>query len=84
MEEMIGRYNGRRDAPRPIEWAEFSFAGPREKFIMAKFARFFVLLFAATIFAGMAPQANAQVVVKIGHRHHRHYYYRHGHRYCCR
>jgi hypothetical protein len=51
---------------------------------MARFARYFVLMFAAIFFAGSLPQANAQVVVKIGHRHHRHYYYRHGHRYCCR
>jgi len=51
---------------------------------MSRLARSFVLFFAAVTFAGMIPQANAQVVVKIGHRHHRHYYYRHGHRYCCR
>ena len=48
---------------------------------MSRLARSFVLFFAAVTFAGMIPQANAQVVVKIGHRHHRHYYYRHGHRY---
>jgi hypothetical protein len=55
-------------------------AGPQEN-VMAKFARFFVLLTSAVFFAGMVPQANAQVVVRVGHRHHHHYYYRHGHRY---
>jgi hypothetical protein len=49
---------------------------------MARFARYLILLTAAIVFAGTIPQANAQVVVKIGHtRHHRHAYYRHGHRY---
>ncbi len=52
--------------------------------LMAKFARFFVLLTSAVFFAGMVPQAaNAQIVVKVGshRRHHHHVYYRHGHRY---
>jgi hypothetical protein len=49
---------------------------------MARFARFFVLMLSVVSLAGMVPQANAQVVVRIGHRrHHRHPYYRHGHRY---
>ena len=51
---------------------------------MARFAKFFAVTVIAVMFSGMIPQANAQVVVRIGHRHHRHYYYRHGHRYCCR
>ena len=49
---------------------------------MARFARYLILLTTAIVFAGTLPQANAQVVVRIGHaRHHHHYYYRHGHRY---
>ncbi len=52
---------------------------------MSRIARSIILFFAAVMCAGMIPQAGAQVTVRIGHRrHHRHYYYRHGHRYCCR
>jgi len=49
---------------------------------MARFTKYLLVLTTAIIFAGTIPQANAQVVVRIGHRHHhRHAYYRHGHRY---
>ncbi len=51
---------------------------------MARIARIIVLAFSAIMLAGLVPQADAQVVVKIGHghrRHHRRAYYRHGHRY---
>ena len=50
---------------------------------MGRFTKYLLVLTTAIIFAGTIPQANAQVVVKIGHshRHHRHAYYRHGHRY---
>jgi hypothetical protein len=50
---------------------------------MARLARIVVLAFSAIMLGGLIPQAaDAQVVVRIGHRHHyHHYYYRHGHRY---
>jgi hypothetical protein len=63
-------------------WAGHQIKGQPLETVMAKFARFFVLLTSAVVFAGMVPQAaNAQVVVRVGHRYHHHYYYRHGHRY---
>jgi hypothetical protein len=49
---------------------------------MARFTKYLLVLTTAIIFAGAIPQANAQVVVRIGHRHHHHHgYYRNGHRY---
>ena len=50
---------------------------------MGRITKYLLVLTAAIVFAGTIPQADAQVVVKIGHghRHHRHVYYRHGHRY---
>ena len=50
---------------------------------MARFTKYLLVLTTAIIFAGTIPQANAQVVVRIGHAHHyrHHYYYRNGHRY---
>ncbi len=50
---------------------------------MARYARMLILFVAGVFAVGMLPQANAQVVVRIGHRrhYHHHYYYRHGHRY---
>jgi hypothetical protein len=49
---------------------------------MARLSRFFAVLFSVVMLAGMIPQANAQIVVRVGHaRHYRHHHYRHGHRY---
>jgi hypothetical protein len=48
-----------------------------------RLSRLLVGLSLLFVLAGVsAPKADAQVVVRIGHRHHHHhYYYRHGHRY---
>jgi hypothetical protein len=39
-------------------------------------------LLALLFLAPLVPAASAQVVVAIGHPHHRHCYYRHHHRHC--
>jgi len=42
-----------------------------------------ILTFMALLFlAPLVPAANAQVVVAIGHHHHRHCWYSHHHRHC--
>ena len=45
---------------------------------MGRFSKYLLLLTTAIIFAGTIPQADAQVVIQVGHhhrRHHRHYYH---------
>jgi len=39
-------------------------------------------LLALTFLLPLVPKADAQVVVEVGHHHHRHCWYRHHHRHC--
>ncbi len=50
---------------------------------MTTFKKLLLGAVAAIAMISAVPSANAQVVIRVGHRHHyhHHYYYRHGHRY---
>jgi hypothetical protein len=62
-------------------------ARSKELYVSRQLGKWMLGLVLVVLLAGAVTPAEAQVVVRFGHRHHyrhhhhRHYYYRHGHRY---